>query len=333
MQRASFAITSWQEITALGGAYALQAILVGLGLYFLFPQRSWRLHTLWGRQRDRYVGWGLAQIGAVFFAWMVLDTVLVLIADMLGKRSQEDAATQIYVTAVAMPVRLLVSLWIIWRLGEVGPAQIGLHGYRWRQQLWIGYIHWLWVTPCVFLVHQGALLLNDWLGTPATPHPIEKILHGPMAWWQVLVVAWVVLIGAPVWEEFFFRGLLQPWLGRYPLVGDLVLLGHLVLLTGQAWERNSAWSVMLIPAIGLGYIAFDRLGKKRLAHPWQARAIYATSLLFATAHADIWPTPVPIFALSLALGWLRYRTQSLLASMVLHSLFNLTSLLAAFLRC
>jgi membrane protease YdiL (CAAX protease family) len=53
-----------------------------------------------------------------------------------------------------------------------------------------------------------------------------------------------------------------------------------------------------------------------------ARAIYGTSALFAVFHASAWPTPIPLFVLALVLGWLAYRTQSLIGPMVLHGLFN-----------
>jgi membrane protease YdiL (CAAX protease family) len=45
-------------------------------------------------------------------------------------------------------------------------------------------------------------------------------------------------------------------------------------------------------------------------------------VLFAAVHSRVWPTPIALFVLGLALGWLAYRTQSLISSIVLHSLFN-----------
>jgi membrane protease YdiL (CAAX protease family) len=53
-----------------------------------------------------------------------------------------------------------------------------------------------------------------------------------------------------------------------------------------------------------------------------ARAVYGTSALFAVFHASAWPTPIPLFVLALILGWLAYRTQSLIGPIVMHGLFN-----------
>ena len=51
-------------------------------------------------------------------------------------------------------------------------------------------------------------------------------------------------------------------------------------------------------------------------------AVFGTALLFASIHAAVWPTPVPLFVLGLALGTLASRTGSLVGPMVLHGLFN-----------
>ena len=58
----------------------------------------------------------------------------------------------------------------------------------------------------------------------------------------------------------------------------------------------------------------------------QYAAIYATSVLFASAH-DVWPTPIPLFAFSLILGWLAVRTGGVTASIVVHGLLNTVSAL------
>jgi membrane protease YdiL (CAAX protease family) len=39
-------------------------------------------------------------------------------------------------------------------------------------------------------------------------------------------------------------------------------------------------------------------------------------------HYEQWPAPVPLFLLSLVLGWLVYRTGRLTSSIVLHATFN-----------
>ena len=48
--------------------------------------------------------------------------------------------------------------------------------------------------------------------------------------------------------------------------------------------------------------------------------------LFAAFHASSWPDPVPLFAFGLVAGWLAWRTQSVVASIVFHAMFNATAL-------
>jgi membrane protease YdiL (CAAX protease family) len=57
-------------------------------------------------------------------------------------------------------------------------------------------------------------------------------------------------------------------------------------------------------------------------------AIYGSAMLFAVAHG--WPQSIPLFLLGLGLGWLAYRTQSLIGCMVCHALFNAVACLVLY---
>lgn len=59
-------------------------------------------------------------------------------------------------------------------------------------------------------------------------------------------------------------------------------------------------------------------------------AIFGSAMLFAAVHSRVWPTPVPLFVFGLAAGWLARRTQSLIAPIALHALFNLVSFIALY---
>lgn len=59
-------------------------------------------------------------------------------------------------------------------------------------------------------------------------------------------------------------------------------------------------------------------------------AILGTALLFSAVH-PVWPSPVPLLALAVVLGFLAYRTQSLVPSLVLHALFNAVACFLVFL--
>ena len=55
-------------------------------------------------------------------------------------------------------------------------------------------------------------------------------------------------------------------------------------------------------------------------HSNRVRGIFTSAMFFAILHQ--WPTCIPLFVLGLLLGWLAYRTQSLISTLVFHSLFN-----------
>jgi membrane protease YdiL (CAAX protease family) len=69
------------------------------------------------------------------------------------------------------------------------------------------------------------------------------------------------------------------------------------------------------------------------SHEWMKAnaqlAIYGAAMLFAVLHSA-WPAPIPLFLFGLVLGWLAYRTQSLIGPIVLHAAFNLVAFIALY---
>ena len=57
-------------------------------------------------------------------------------------------------------------------------------------------------------------------------------------------------------------------------------------------------------------------------------ALLGSAMFFGAMHSEIWPTPVPLFFLGLALGWVYWRGRSLLSTIVLHALFNAVAFLS-----
>jgi membrane protease YdiL (CAAX protease family) len=74
--------------------------------------------------------------------------------------------------------------------------------------------------------------------------------------------------------------------------------------------------------------------QERRARQWAQTnadlAIVGSAMLFAAVHSNNWPAPIPLMLLGLALGWLARRTQSLIAPITLHALFNLVAFLALY---
>jgi membrane protease YdiL (CAAX protease family) len=103
--------------------------------------------------------------------------------------------------------------------------------------------------------------------------------------------------------------------------------GRAELWVGSVELLDRTWLEKLAPGLFVllmfpGYLVLPWLARWGLQDVNVARAIYATALLFGIMHSPVWPSPIPLFVLGLGLGWLAYRTQNLVAPIVLHGLFN-----------
>lgn len=239
----------------------------------------------------------------------------------------DQARRQVWAIAIARPIQVTALILLFTVVAGGRLYQLGITAHRWRTVLLAAYLVWLVVTPVSKIVFW--LLLQ--IETPKA-HPVDTLLRysdTPETWLLVLLT---VLLCAPLLEELLFRGFVQQIMVNSPEVADLVLLAVLIGIiihgTTQVWEEGSlrnGWPIVLLIGTGAGYLGFERLMQRWVPRPGAARAIYATSILFALLHSSQWPTPIPLFFLSLGLGYLGYRTQSLLGPVVAHSLFNLTT--------
>jgi membrane protease YdiL (CAAX protease family) len=135
---------------------------------------------------------------------------------------------------------------------------------------------------------------------------------------------------APVLEELLFRRVLQAWAAERPWGGPITLSAAFAWPLVKLFLDNDTLSLRdtmhaLEPAVfvllvAAGCLLLERGFRHKLRRPYVARAIYSVALLFGVFHT--WPTPIPLFVLGLALGYLAYRTQNLVAPMVMHALFN-----------
>ena len=121
-------------------------------------------------------------------------------------------------------------------------------------------------------------------------HPVLTSLFENKSALFCLLTFLVTAIATPVYEEFLFRGLLQ---------GSLQAIANPVLMD-ETWSPTASWPV------------------------------FVTSLLFAAMHSGQGAAPIPIFALSVGLGYLYRQTGSLSAPILVHVILNSITLLDAF---
>jgi membrane protease YdiL (CAAX protease family) len=190
------------------------------------------------------------------------------------------------------------------------------------------------MVACLLLAPPAYLVLY-WLelfsGQEPEVHPLTRIIGPQLLWFEPALMVLGAMIVAPVKEEVLFRGLLQPWLAHTQTRGRVaVIIGVGLALYQRSGQLESSWQAADWRGLGSGLVpaafvlamapGFWLLG--RLQRPQAAQAVLGSSLLFAAAHSAVWPTPIPLMVLALGLGWLAWRTQSLVGPIVCHALFN-----------
>jgi membrane protease YdiL (CAAX protease family) len=171
---------------------------------------------------------------------------------------------------------------------------------------------------------NAVFILFDW---PRESHQLAKL--GGLPDLESFLFFFQACVAAPLVEEILFRGIILSWAigGRKPkAIADVPakLRPWLVAFAGVSFavvsKRPEAigFSLMLTLGLGLAIWAFPR--KQRYV-----AAVFSTSAMFATFHSSVWPSPIPLFFLAMGLGWLAVRTRGILASAIVHGLFNAVS--------
>lgn len=272
-------------------------------------------------QRHRAVGWGFAHLLIAVIICLGLQELIALAvglpaADAVENQpNPERLAKILVVAAIAQPLQIATILIVCgFRFYQLGLT---------RHRLWLnlagGYLLWLAITPGVQAIHWLVLWSQ---GTRPEMHTVQQLVEAAPTLQSWALILFAVLVAAPIAEELFFRGLLQSLLVSLPAAADAALLVSMGYAIFLGITSDWLWPVLFLVTVPPGYLAFEFATRRLLPRPGAARAIYVSSLLFAGMHAPVWPTPIPLFFLGLGLGFLAYRTQSVVGTILAHILFN-----------
>ena len=122
-------------------------------------------------------------------------------------------------------------------------AEIGLHGRQWWQHILYGFAGYAVLLPVMFIVSIATNFISERFFPNVTPpyHPINEMLLGSREAWLRFGLFVIVAVGAPLFEEIFFRGVLYGALRRRWGVAAGVL-------------ASSAIFAILHPQLPLGFI-------------------------------------------------------------------------------
>jgi membrane protease YdiL (CAAX protease family) len=334
-------------------AWLIVAFFCGVAAWtiWIWAKRSGR--KLLQPRRDKPVPWTGLEIGAAFFLTRLFWQNLVAIGlidlgffpwlygwerpiDLESMDPIAKGQMNLWLTLTIFPLNI-ATIVFIFRLGSgTQIKELGLSICRPRENLCLACLHWLAITPLVFGVgFLASLVYFALMGSKPESHPLEQLAEQSPTMLNGVLIGLSALVAAPVFEELMFRGVLQPWLAQRDWGGHLGMgvAGIIALATViSSFHDHGELTlplmvgklspILFVLAMVPVYLYVDRVLRRWIPDRNGVRGIFATALIFGMVHSPIWPTPIPLFVLGLAMGFLAYRTQTLLAPILLHTLFN-----------
>jgi membrane protease YdiL (CAAX protease family) len=233
------------------------------------------------------------------------------------------------------------------RLHDLGLALEG-----WKRQVAVGLVAFLIAAPIVYGIQLIAVTILKTFKEKPKSHPVQDMLQEQFSGKIAFLAVVSAVIMAPLLEELLFRGILQQWLIRQIERFRRVWIGlHSPVVLRLPDGRLTPESVFQKPEGGSDFSSIppdpplvrEENGTASLvtdekspshtpsegftANPATSRltveaAIGLTSFIFASMHAAQWPAPIPLFALSVIIGVIYYRTGSLITAIIMHAAFN-----------
>jgi membrane protease YdiL (CAAX protease family) len=303
---------------------------------------------LFGPPQQTVVRWTGPEVAAAFLVSMLTARLFLdlfqqteLLPWMYGPGPWPDEIARLrrglWAMTAGLPAEVIGVVLLMQLASDTRPAQLGLTVQRFPSNLLAGLLYWLVLMPAILLLHALTLRLYKYL-TPFAPeaHAIQKLISDSPVLADWVLTALTAILAAPLREELLYRGVLQQWAACQARRGDIVVgISLFVAVLFRQSKVAKAWQdgtqAQLIWELQPLYFVLALLPVYMALRRWQKTpapgAIFASALLFAIYHAEVWPSPIPLFPLGLTLGWLAYRTQGLVAPIVVHMLFNTVAVL------
>jgi membrane protease YdiL (CAAX protease family) len=304
----------------------IDAIFIGgFILWGWIATRLWRRQTLLPYEPRRPVPWGAIDLVVVIGAFIFLQGLCLGVAvkwsgvEMPSNWTNLDPRARFVLLSgnlVATVLTLLAAALILpWQSGA-SRRDLGINLNRVPHDLRCGAIAFLAAAPAVFGLQR---LITQWI--PYQHQLVTAVQEkNDTAMWIVAALSAVLV--APVFEELFFRVLLQGWLEKIEL--------SLVARTDQSGEGQIQTVDAEQPAASESTAADVPMGLFGLSQGMLP--IVVSSTLFALMHWGQGGAPIPLFVLALVLGFLYQRTHRILPSLTVHMLLNSVSLAVFFLE-
>jgi membrane protease YdiL (CAAX protease family) len=289
---------------------------------------------------------GLVDVGIMFMTWLAGQMIGVMWLQLSGNSSLNSPE--------GPELALLIGIMAICQLGSTGLGlaillfryrslqSLGLSCRNWRSEVKLGLFAFILVVPPLLVLQWSLTYFVDY------SHASMEALKDNPTWLTISAVWCGAVISAPICEEVFFRGILQPWLqkifaGKTSL--ETLIAGGWAL---SAEAPTTDYSSMLqttegsVSSNSRGAAVVDASNPyltPRANHPLPDRnrsdletsadgrqAIFLSSLIFAAVHIGQGLAPIPLFLMGIVLGYLYLKTNNLLPCIVLHMGLNAFSM-------
>lgn len=269
---------------------------------------------------------GFVDVGLMFLFWLFGQLACIGVAVLLlginpSKLTELSGSKMAWLTVIVSAGQLvatagaLLLLHLRYRKFEV----FGLSGPTIGRDIALGALAFVMVVPTILLMQMG---LTQWVDYE---HETLEMLSKNADALTIGASWFAAVLVAPISEEIFFRGVLQAWFQRMFGGGQLFSEGKVfggwdktpnrqedVIESVMGSETGNPYSAPL----GANFL----LGNRPPASPlW---AILISSGMFAMAHLGQGPAPIPLFVFGMALGYVYYKTGSVIPCIVLHMLLN-----------
>lgn len=232
---------------------------------------------------------------------------------------------RIWAGFLSVPLMLGLVLLLRWRLLEQ-PLIAGTFARALPGRIVYGVAAGVVIVPVCFAVHALSLWVAQQYGSGFDQHPLT-ILTPAGDGFGGLVFGLSVILIVPILEELLFRGLVLGWAEAEWYRPWVVMVFAVAFALKNSRFQPEFGPMVFLAFLGVGLYLMQRFAFQVWPHfPTRAAAaVWSSSALFAVAHSSVWPSPIPLFAFALGLGYLTARTRDITAAVVLHGMFNAVS--------
>lgn len=292
------------------GLIIIQLLIVAacVGLWAMRLNQRRTSGTLLEARAQQVSPLGIIDIGAVAIIWLTFQLVFTLFtasrmgielkqledltslpADQLQEFSGWIMLSQLVATFLGMAYLLIRHRRVQWF--ELRTSFV--------DNLVVGIAAGLMLIPIVMLIQMAATTFIDY--THPTLDSLIESFSGRTAIW-----AWISAVGiAPLIEEFFFRGIIQGWLQR-------------------CFDHDESKETWFMGGVVTANAHSDTNPTLKLLRFWAP--ILISSVLFAMMHLGQGPAPIPLFFLSLGIGYVFRKTGSFVPCVIIHLMLNSISM-------